>query len=213
MGYGCPMIRRYTLLTEGSTDIALLPILDWTIQRYTNQVFYGEFAYRRGQGLAEKICNVLEDAPCDLLFIHRDSDREEPIRRYEEIQVAIKEAKVDLPNICVVPVRMMEAWLLFDSGVLRQAAGNRNSRASLTLPTLAQLENVADPKTILREALRTASERRGRKLDEFNKQIPAAMRRITQLTNDFSPLLHLSSFQRLQKDVRVTLEAQGWCDS
>lgn len=207
------MIRRYTLLTEGSTDAALLPILDWTIQRHTQQIFYGEFAYRRGQGLAEKICNALDDAPCDLLFIHRDSDREDPVRRYEEIQAALTEAGVDLPSICVVPVRMTEAWLLFDVGVLRQAAGNRNSRVPLNLPTLAQLENIADPKAVLRDALRVASERRGRKLDEFNKQIPAAMRRITQLTDDFTPLLRLSAFQRLQDDVRITLEAQGWCDS
>ncbi|WP_309721463.1 DUF4276 family protein [Armatimonas sp.] len=204
------MILRYTFLTEGSTDAALLPILDWTIQRHTKQIFTGEFVYRRGQGLADKIHNALEDAPCDLLFIHRDSDREEPIRRYEEIQVALTEAKIDLPSVCVVPVRMMEAWLLFDSGVLRQAAGNRNSRSSLNLPTIAQLETIADPKTVLREALRTASEHRGRRLEEFNKQIPAAMRRITQLTDDFSPLLRLRAFQRLQDDVRTTLEAQGW---
>lgn len=204
------MICRYTLLTEGSTDAALLPILDWTIRRHTNQVFSGEFAYRRGQGLAEKIRNALEDAPCDLLFIHRDSDREEPFRRYEEIQAALTEAKVEQPSVCVVPVRMMEAWLLFDPGVLRQAAGNRNSRATLNLPTHAQLENIADLKTVLREALRTASERRGRRLDEFNKQIPAAMRRITQLTDDFSPLLRMSAFQRLQDDVRAILEARNW---
>ncbi|MCX6368023.1 MAG: DUF4276 family protein [Armatimonadetes bacterium] len=204
------MMLRYTFLTEGSTDAALLPILDWTIQRHTKHIFTGEFAYRRGQGLAEKISNAMEDAPCDLLFIHRDSDREEPIRRYEEIQVALTDAKVEVPSIYVVPVRMMEAWLLFDIGVLRQAAGNRNSRAALNLPTLAQLENLADPKTVLREALRTASGQRGRRLDEFNKQIPAAMRRITQLTDDFSPLLRLSAFQRLQEDVRLTLEAQGW---
>jgi hypothetical protein len=109
------MTLRYTLLAEGSTDEVLLPVLDWTIRQHTSRVFRGEFAYRRGQGLTQKI---------------------------------------------------------LDAAILRQAVGKPNSR----IP-----------------------------------QIPAVMRRITmQFTHDFSPLLVLRSFVRLQEDVKRILEIQGW---
>jgi Domain of unknown function (DUF4276) len=202
---------RYTLVAEGSTDEALMPLLDWTLQRFTPYVFSGEILYRKGMSLSEKAALAVEEAPSDLLFIHRDSDRTAPEHRYHEIDKALTLAQVMVPSVCVVPIRMMEAWLLFDSATLRQAAGNRNGRAPLNLPPLSQLEDLADPKSVLHEALQTASERRGRRLTEFKKQLPDAMCRIGQLTDDFTPLLRLSSFQQLQEDVQRVLESQGWC--
>ena len=65
--------------------------------------------------------------PCDVLFIHRDADKEPHTVREKEIRNAVAEA---LPNelapsaVCVIPVRMMEAWLLFDEPALRKAADN-----------------------------------------------------------------------------------------
>jgi len=187
-----------------------MPLLDWTLQRFTSQVFSGEIYFRSGLSLSEKILDAVEKAPCNLLFIHRDSDGVAPDNRYAEIAKAQQDALVELPHVCVVPVRMMEAWLLFDSATLRQAAGNRNGRIPLNLPALSHLEEIADPKSLLHEALQTASGHTGRRLNEFKKQLPVAMLRIAQLTDDFSPLLRLPAFQRLQDDVLAIVREQGW---
>jgi len=53
-----------------------------------------------------------------------------------------------------VPVRMTEAWLLFDEAAIRRAAGCPNGSMPLELPSLKTSEDIPDPKTILHEALR-----------------------------------------------------------
>ena len=206
------MILKYTLVAEGTKDEALLPILQWSIQRHTSVLFRGEFAYPRGKNLSEKIKNAIDDTQCDMIFVHRDSDREHPENRYREIRTATSSGEINIPNICVVPVRMMESWLMFDESVLRQAAGNRNGRTPLNLPKISQIEGISNPKSTLHESLRIASGRRGRRLEEFNKQLPAAMRRITQIAQDFSPLLSLVAFQNLQEELYSTLNDQGWIE-
>ena len=47
--------------------------------------------------------------------------------RKAEVQAAI--ATLDKPAICVIPVRMQEAWLLFDEIAIRHAAGNPHGRS------------------------------------------------------------------------------------
>jgi hypothetical protein len=42
----------------------------------------------------------------------------------------------DMPVVCVVPVRMMEAWLLIDEMAIRRVAGNPNGRIPIELPVL-----------------------------------------------------------------------------
>ena len=90
---------------------------------------------------------ALEAYPCDCLFIHRDAERDPTrIPRREEIQKAIEslECQDAVPHVCVVPIRMTEAWLLFDEAAIQRAAGTpteksnssfRPSRALKTNPT------------------------------------------------------------------------------
>ena len=65
--------------------------------------------------LDHKIRAALELYPCDLLFVHRDAEREPRANRVKEIQLAIQRISSDFfagrPYICVVPIRMTEAWL------------------------------------------------------------------------------------------------------
>ena len=107
--------------------------------------------------------------PCDLLFVHRDAEGVPHRSRVEEIEIAMQEVRAVHegaglpPHVVVVPVRMTEAWLLFDEAAIRRAAGNPNGRVSLQLPP-GDPEEIADPKQLLHDLLRTASELGGRRL-------------------------------------------------
>jgi hypothetical protein len=160
--------------------------------------------------LCERITYAMDLFPCDLLFVHRDAELQDPQRRYEEIHSAIRKATsqgFQTPTVCVVPVQMTEAWLLFDEDAIRLSAGNPNGKSPLNLPKLRDLEQVRDPKDILFQVLREASGRTGRHLKKFN---PGHSRiRITELIADFSPLRALSAFQKLEEKILI-LKQNGW---
>jgi len=129
---------RYTLLADGSSDRALLPILSWTLQQQgvssAIQATWADLGRlrHRPRTLSERIIAALELYPCDLLFVHRDAEREPFENRHTEIERALLEVarqEVSLPSaVCVIPVRMHEAWLLFNEWAIRMAAGNPRGR-------------------------------------------------------------------------------------
>jgi len=150
----------------------LLPILTWLLKEYlTDRDVQSAWADLAGLpnlpkklSFSERIKIAIELHPCDLLFVHRDAETEPRENRVAEIHKAVKEAgkSVSLPIVCVVPVRMTEAWLLFDEAAIRTAAGNPNGKRVLQLPKMARVENEPDPKELLYELLREASELGGR---------------------------------------------------
>ncbi|HUT94205.1 MAG TPA: hypothetical protein VMY37_32390 [Thermoguttaceae bacterium] len=116
--------------------------------------------------------------------------------------------KADLPPaVPVVPVRMTEAWLLFDEKAIRRAAGNPNGTDPLQVP-VRQAEDIPDPKAVLHEALRTASGLSGRRRQKFN--VRDAVHRVGEYIDDFSPLRRLSAFQRLEEDLATVLREADW---
>ncbi len=198
----------FTLVSEGSSDRALIPHLTWLLEQNGMDVPIDSewadlrFLKDRPQGLIEKIKISFELYPCDLLFIHRDSDREPIINRKSEIEEAIAEAFNEKPPIyvCVIPVKMQEAWLLFDENAIRRAAANPNGSVRLNLPKLKSIERIADPKNLLNNLIRIASELRGRHLKRLN--LSHSVSQVSQNTNDFSPLRNLNAFQILENDIR-----------
>ena len=52
--------------------------------------------------------------PCDLLFVHRDAERESIEQREKEIRESLEKSAMERtpPVVRVIPVRMQEAWLL-----------------------------------------------------------------------------------------------------
>ncbi len=204
-------MRAYTLLTDGASDQALVPILDWLLQQNTSQIFQPQWADLRvlpepPLTLAERIRDALALFPCDLLFVHRDAERKPREVRVEEIQRGL-EAR-DHPTICVVPVRMQESWLLFDEPALRRAAGNPSGSDPLQLPTLKRLEHVVDPKRVLHDLLWQASGLRPGRRAQFKQA--AAVHRLAELIEDFSPLRALPAFQALEDDLRRLLAGRSW---
>ncbi len=156
---------RYTLVTDGSSDRVLIPILTWLLKTQgvvcAIQPGWADLRQLRRpkrMKLGDKIRLGLELYPCDLLFVHRDAEREPREKRVDEINKVIEKIMNSVPPaICVVPVRMQEAWLLFNEAAIRHAAGNRSSSQTINLPSVNQLENIPDPKTELHERLKQAS--------------------------------------------------------
>jgi hypothetical protein len=165
---------------------------------------------RPPNSLEERIAKAVELFPCKALFIHRDAERESPNVRSREIEKAYREAAIagcKIPAVAVIPIRMLEAWLLFDEAAIRKAAGNPNGTVPLNLPGFSRIEGRPDPKRDLREALRTASELQGRRLKKFSSS--NAFWRLLDYIDDFSPLRNLSGFVAFESSVKQ-IAASNW---
>lgn len=208
---------RYTLLSDGSSDRALLPILTWLLRTHLD-----DCAIQAQWADLRRLPNALKDTfpkrieqsidlfPCEILFIHRDAERESRQKRIDEIQTAKKEVQIpkaiNLPVICVVPIRMTESWLLFDELAIRRAASNPNGSHPLSLPKLKTIENEPDPKEVLHTLLRNASGLSSRRRQRF--PVSERVHRIAELIDDFSPLRVLSAFNVLETDIQQLLKQQ-----
>ncbi|HEV7403024.1 MAG TPA: hypothetical protein VGO11_08870, partial [Chthoniobacteraceae bacterium] len=111
---------KFTLLSDGPTDANLIPIITWTLREAANvPIAQGSWADlqrlpKLPNSFAEKIRSAIDLFPCDILFVHRDAERDSPKKRYEEIRGAFEDAfgsESTIPAVALVPVRMMEAWL------------------------------------------------------------------------------------------------------
>lgn len=201
----------YTLTGDGPSDEALLPILSWLLAKHLPQTaIQPQWADlqrlpQRPRGLRQRVTAALELYPADLLFIHRDAEREPPQNRVDEIRKKMDSITKPIPYIPVVPVRMTEALLLFDEDAIRRAAGNPNGCVPLDLPSLREVEELPDPKETLRALLRKASGLSGRRLPDFH----APARRVAELIDDFSPLRAVPAFQRVEEAVEAFLRSRG----
>jgi hypothetical protein len=199
---------RACLLGEGSSDRALVQPLRWLLGQLTPADHAVDWIdtsrLNKPKGLAARIQAALAVAPCDLLFVHRDADKEGPEPRRSEIAEAVAGR---IPHVAVIPVRTMEAWLLIDETALRWAAGRPSGREPLELPPLARLEGLAAPKELLSQVLRTAHGGKGRRAAHFDESV--ARKRLADLIEDWSPLLTLPAFQRLEADTRSALQTLG----
>lgn len=150
---------------------------------------------------------ALQLYPCDLLFVHRDAESEDRETRVVEIRQHLDEL-ADQTAICVVPVRMQEAWFLFDERAIRLASDNPGGRMTLSLPPLDRLESVADPKSVLFDLLYKASGLRSGRLHRF---VPALrLHRLAEIIEDFTPLRRLPAFRALEDEMKGVLAQRGW---
>lgn len=211
------MTLRFTLVSDGSSDRALLPIVRWLlVERFQlAHPVESQWADLRRlpnppRRLDERLIRSLEIYPCDLLLVHRDAEAASLEKRRGEIVQALRQARIPDPAVAVVPVRMLEAWLLFDEPALRRAAGNPNGRVRLDLPALDRIEALPDAKSVLRQALQEASELRGRRRRRLG--LSERSYRISQLIDDFSPLFSLPAFVTFSEDLRRTLIQCQWLE-
>ncbi len=203
---------RFSLLSDGSSDQVLIPILTWILRLQLPPMVPIQSIcadLRRipkpPKELPERIEKAVRLYPCNLLFVHRDSEGQAAEQRYFEIEKAIQQIQFqNYPRyVGIVPVRMMEAWLLTNETAIRKASGNPNGDDSLNLPRCSDIEQLSDPKSLLHEALKTASGLHGRRKKQFNTS--QAIRRIPDFIEDFSSLRQLRAFQKLEVDIRRVL--------
>lgn len=207
-------VIRYTLVGEGSSDRVLLHPINWMLRCHlAGHGFIPEGKWadlstlpHPPRGIGEKCRFALQLYPCELLFIHRDSDNNRRDNRVQEINEALASIELRTPPIvCVVPIRMTEAWLLFSEGAIRQASGNPSGREPLRIPPFRRVETQANPKQILHDALRVASELSGRRYNKFRPE--SAVHRLAELITDYSPLRQLSAFSAVELEVQEVLRA------
>lgn len=205
---------RYTLVSDGSSDQALLPLISWSL-RGGGVVSPIRPAWadlsglrQRPSGLKERIRAALSYYPCELLLVHRDCETQEVATRQNEIRIALDEvfgsSSERIPAVCVVPRRMTEAWLLISERAIRMAAGNPSGRTPLLMPVLNRLEDLPDPKEVLFSLFRTASELHGRRLRSL--RVRGLIYRLVELIDDFSPLRNLPAFVAFEQQLGEALQ-------
>ncbi|WP_305007207.1 hypothetical protein [Hymenobacter aranciens] len=143
----------------------------------------------------------------DVLFVHRDAEKETLAVRQAQIDVWVTTVfKKPPPYVRVVPVRMTEAWLLLNEAAIREAAGNPNGSVRLSLPVISRLELLPDPKEVLLELLRQATGNTGRRLRYFNAR--QAIHRLADLQQEygFHALRALPAFAALEAEVAALVQ-------
>lgn len=202
-------VYTVTLLSDGSSDSAIVPIIEWLLAQkiqftpFQVSVVRGDLA--PSAGLLSRAQRAIENFPCDLLVVHRDAERDDWRARIEEIQAALINQTIDSSWIPIVPVRMTEAWLLHDQQAIRRAAGNPNGNAVLQLGGVNQWETMADPKDVLFRAFRQACGLSGRRLQKFD--VHHARYRLATLIEDFSALRKLDTFNCFEKNLDDALQS------
>ena len=196
------MTVRFLLICEGSSDAALI----FHIQRLLIHCGASEAdgtASFRGRSIGEKIrLGLRQYGAADLLFIHRDADNAGADARYTEIERGVSDAGYFGDWVGIVPVRMMEAWLLVDEPAIRRVAGHPRGSEPLDLPSPADLEGLADPKQRLREVLLSAGGPRGvRRRKRFVAGFGGLRRQLMENLPLGGPLEQVPAWVRFRNDV------------
>lgn len=198
----------YTLIADGSSDKTLLRIINWSFDKfYPDLPTDGKFAsfhnFRNPpKQLLEKVTFAGNYYPFDILFVHRDAEKMNSDiidQRINEIIIELVPELV-IKTVCVIPVKMMETWLLLEKDAIKRAAGNRNYKGTISLPPINRLEKESQPKEKLHQLLREISGLKGRNLKKFNPDV--AVHLVAEFTQDFSPLRKLNAFQVFENNLK-----------
>lgn len=145
------------------------------------------------------------------LAVHTDADRDSYEERLaNKIEPARRELEgLDQEEYCklltpVIPVRMMEAWMLADKKLFKEEIGTDLSDAALGIER--DPEVLPDPKSIIEEAIRIATDglpkRRSRPtIAELYEVIGNAI--------STDALMSLSSYRKFKEEVRETFRSLG----
>lgn len=196
------------LLCDGTSDFCICRPIEWIIGgRFEDLSFRVVPALTLVPAkaiLSQRLRKTCLDYSPDVIVCHRDAERATHEARLQEILDATAEAKISVPVVGAIPVRMTEAWLLFDEDALRAAANNANGRVDLAMPRLERVEQLQDPKELLFEKIRLASGLAAQRSRRFD--VHRARHRLAELIDDFSPLRRLNAFQRFEESLISAIE-------
>jgi len=203
---------KYTLIADGSSDKTLLRIIKWSLDKlYPTLPNEGSFADFRTlsnppKGLNEKVNYAMYYYPFHVVFIHRDAETTNLKiieQRHKEIFDELDE-ELYPKTVCVIPIKMMETWLMIDPEAIKKAAGNRNYNGKIDLPSLKNLEKENQPKVTLHELLRVVSGLKSRNLKKFNPV--KAVHLVAENIEDFSSLRNLVAFKAFETDLKRVVD-------
>ncbi len=139
-------------------------------RRFKFKTFHGH-----GKGKIIGKCNQwaqnLRDRECTALILAQDLDDESHFKVFNELKNALEPSTI--ANYCIViPVRMIEAWILSDAEAIKTALNLPSTPNDIPNP-----ESLMDPKSKLRDLIYTLSKKRRRyMLTKDNGRIAAHLR-------------------------------------
>lgn len=214
------------LVAEGTTDLRFLDNIvyrtfeDIACQQCNDDIeiiTYNIKDVDRGDSFTEMLLNAskasIVQTGAMTLVVHTDSDTDTYEQRYEHkfapALEALKNYEDDYDYCTVItpliPVRMMEAWMLADLDLLKEQIGTTKSDSDLGL--LRAPETIADPKTLISEAIRIATD-----------GLPKRRQRLTISdlygviggSLSLEKLSRLSSYQKFVESVEETYRKLGY---
>ena len=206
---------RFVLTGEGSSDLRLVEHIQTILigegfSEVSGEVpDLGMFSPPVGRSVREKLQALVRYYPhADVIFVHRDSDNVGADVREQEIAEA-SDGVVALSRVIpVIPVTMLETWLLADVDAIKLVAGNSSFRGALnSVPAMRRLESTRDTKQLLMDALCEASETQGARLAKFKKRFSEMRARLTIDLDPEGPVTGLASYQEFRRKVSYFSQA------
>lgn len=200
---------RALFMADGSSDLPLATHIEALCRRAELPIEVVPLDPRRiptaagaGRTVEGRLSAALaQDSQFDCIVVHRDAEAQPVERRFDEVASGVHTAGFDGPGMAVVPIRMTEAWLLLDEAAIRRVAGRPSGTNDLGLPPPRRVEDIADPKAVLRDALVEASGASGRRLKTLKARFGMHRRQLLEALDIDGPVTNLSAWRRLQDDI------------
>jgi hypothetical protein len=200
---------RFLLTGEGTSDLRLQSHIENILIAEGFDEVDGEtpdlsvIVPRVGHAVKDKLAALVKYYPdVDVIFVHRDSDNAGCDARIAEIYAGGEDVFAQDRLIPIVPMRMLETWLLADVEAIKRVAGNRDAEVELRcMPPIARLEGIANAKDRLLEALCEASKAKGGKLADFKRRFNEMRARLATDLDPDGPVNRLSSYQAFRDNI------------
>lgn len=212
------------LATEGTTDVRFLKsIIHRTFQDIALKECLQDIdiyvhilkTSKSGLSFSEYVANASSDGVKEIgimtLAIHTDADRDTYEARMSNKIIPAQNKLNGLDDTyCklltpVIPVRMVEAWMLADTQLLKEEIGTSKSDHDLGINR--NPETLADPKQTIEQAIRIATEHLPKRRQRLSISDLYA---IIGDTIDITALTKLNSYQKFQEAVRSTYIALNY---
>jgi hypothetical protein len=206
------------LYTEGTTDNRFLESVvkrafeETAFESLDDFEIYLEHIYLKEPGLSytERVIRAaqsgIDQFGITILCLHRDADGEDDSNVFQHsINPALDElSKKNEKDYCkttaiVVPVRMIESWLLADKELFKKEIGTEKTDSTLGISR--HPESIANPKEVIKEAIRIVrqdmAQRRRKDLTIKDIYMPLGQKISVDKLNN------LSSYRKFRESVKA----------